>query len=273
MKIGILYICTGKYKIFWKDFYLSCEKNFIPEAEKEYFVFTDAPEIDFEKENKNIHRIYQENLGWPGNTLKRYAIFKKSEDLIEKTDYLFYLNANILFLKKITAQEFLPNNNEKIVACLHAGYYDKPIKKYPFEKNPRSAAYLEKKDGMRYYQGAINGGKTNDFIEVIKILDDNIEKDLKNNIIAEWHDESHWNWYINTHASGVKILSPSYLYPEGVSLPFEAKMMIREKSLIGGSSSFRNKIELRLVINDFKKFVKNLLSKLKTFNSKHDSAK
>ena len=75
MKIGILYICTGKYTIFWKDFYLSCEKHFIPEEEKHYYVFTDSKEIDFETENSNIHRIYQENLGWPGNTLRRYEMF------------------------------------------------------------------------------------------------------------------------------------------------------------------------------------------------------
>ena len=105
MKIGILYICTGKYKIFWKDFYLTCEKNFITEAEKHYFVFTDSPKIDFEKQNGNIHRIYQANLGWPDNTLKRYEIFLKSKEKILGMDYLFYLNANLLFLERITADE------------------------------------------------------------------------------------------------------------------------------------------------------------------------
>ena len=29
MRIGILYICTGKYDIFWKDFYLSAERYFM----------------------------------------------------------------------------------------------------------------------------------------------------------------------------------------------------------------------------------------------------
>ena len=29
-KLGILYICTGKYDIFWEDFYKSCEKYFLP---------------------------------------------------------------------------------------------------------------------------------------------------------------------------------------------------------------------------------------------------
>ena len=62
MKIGILYICTGKYEIFWKDFYLTCEKYFISEAEKHYFIFTDITELEFEKGNAKITKIYQKNL-------------------------------------------------------------------------------------------------------------------------------------------------------------------------------------------------------------------
>jgi len=56
-KIGILYICTGKYDIFWKDFYLSCEKYLLNDIdengnkkfEKHYFVWTDAEGIFGEK--------------------------------------------------------------------------------------------------------------------------------------------------------------------------------------------------------------------------------
>ena len=61
MKIAILYICTGKYNIFWKDFYTSCEKNFIPNSEKHYFVFTDAENIDFEKVNSLFPKLYYED--------------------------------------------------------------------------------------------------------------------------------------------------------------------------------------------------------------------
>ncbi len=94
MKIGILYICTGKYSIFWKKFYSSMEKNFIVDAEKHYFVFTDSPDIEFEKENRRIHRIYQEDLGWPNNTLMRFHMFLKQEKELVNMDYLFFFNAN-----------------------------------------------------------------------------------------------------------------------------------------------------------------------------------
>lgn len=255
MKIGILYICTGKYTIFWKDFYLSCEKNFITEAEKHYFVFTDSKEIEFLETNKNIHLIYQDNLGWPNNTLKRYQIFLNSKKEIEKMDYLFYLNANLLFLEKIKPEEFLPSINEKIVGCLHPGYYNKSIKRYPYEKNPLSKAFISKKENMKYFAGGINGGKTKDFIELIEILNINIEDDFKNKIIAKWHDESHWNWYLNNHLEDLKILDSSYLYPEGSNMPIKAKILIRDKRLLGGHAKLRGKIELRLLISRIKLYI------------------
>jgi len=261
MKIGILYICTGKYKIFWKDFYLSCEKNFITEAEKHYFVFTDSPEIYFESDNKNIHRIYQANLGWPDNTLKRYEVFLKAKEKVFGMDYLFFLNANLLFLERITAEEFLPHNQEKFVGCLHPGYYNKPIEKFTYENNPKSKAYLSKEVGKHYFAGGINGGVTKNFLEVSELLDKNIETDKTNKILAIWHDESHWNAYLNTHLDAVKTLPPDYLYPEGENMPFDKKILIRDKKLIGGHTDFRNKIELRLVFNKLKSLVKKVLIK------------
>ena len=40
-KTAILYIATGRYIVFWKDFHRACEKFFLPHHEKTYFVFTD----------------------------------------------------------------------------------------------------------------------------------------------------------------------------------------------------------------------------------------
>lgn len=262
MKIGILYICTGKYTIFWKDFYLSCEKNFVTKTEKHYFVFTDSNIIEFENTNPNIHLIHQDNLGWPNNTLKRYEIFLNSKEKIIGMDYLFYLNANLLFLEEVSEKQFLPSNREKLVACLHPGYFNKQIKKYPYENNPLSKAYLDRKSNMKYFAGGINGGETKHFMKVMEILKENINNDSKNNIMAKWHDESHWNWYLNNNLGDVKILDPSYLYPEGSNVPFIAKILIRDKRLLGGHSKLRNKLELKLFLSRLKIYT------LKIFNLK-----
>ena len=54
--IGILYICTGPYVLFWEDFYKSFQKRFLIDFEKHYFVFTDAEEI-YGQENQNVKKI------------------------------------------------------------------------------------------------------------------------------------------------------------------------------------------------------------------------
>lgn len=36
-KIAILYIALGRYGVFWKDFYRSCEKYFLSDCKKHIF--------------------------------------------------------------------------------------------------------------------------------------------------------------------------------------------------------------------------------------------
>lgn len=265
MKIGILYICTGKYNVFWKDFYSTCEKNFITNSEKEYFVFTDAESLEFEKENVNIHRIYQENIGWPNNTLLRYEMFLREKENLLKMDYLFFFNANVSFLEKISAKEFLPTEKERLVGALHFGYYNKPVKKYPYEDRKDSLAYTNKEKARYYFAGALNGGETKYFINTISEIDKNIKEDLRKKIVAKWHDESHWNSYLNKNLDVVKIINPSYLYHEGLPSEFVPKIILRDKNKFGGYAKLRDEIEIGLVFNDFKgriiKKIKSLFNK------------
>ena len=37
MKVGILYICTGKYIVFWEEFYKSCQKYFLTLIPQHYY--------------------------------------------------------------------------------------------------------------------------------------------------------------------------------------------------------------------------------------------
>lgn len=261
MKIGILYVCTGNYKIFWKDFYLSCEKYFITDAEKHYFVFIDSPEIEFEHDNIRIHRVSQQNLGWPGNTLRRYEMFLRIKEDLKNFDYLFFFNANLQFLVNITVRDFLPSGSEKLVACLHPGYFDKKNANFTYEKNPKSSACISNGQGKYYFAGGINGGKGTDFIMAMETMDENIKKDFGNKIVAVWHDESHWNWYLNNNLGIVKVLNSGYLYPENFNLPFVPKILVRDKERLGGHSQLRNKIESRLIINALKKKLKKLILK------------
>lgn len=228
-KVAILYICTGKYDVFWKDFYMSYEKFFLPDSEKEYFVFTDAESIYCE-EQEHVHKIFQESLGWPDNTLKRFHIFLRIKDELVKFDYVFFMNANCLCLDYISEEEFLPKD-KGILVVQHPGYYDKKPEEFAYDRNPKCEAYISKGAGKYYICGGVNGGKTEAFLKLIEELKARVDRDEQKSIVAKWHDESHINRYIIDNLD-YEILSPAYCYPEDWNLPFECKIMIRNKSKV-----------------------------------------
>lgn len=236
MKIGILYICTGIYEIFWKDFYLSSEKYFIPEVDKEYWVFTDAESI-YDMDKENVHVIYQESLGWPGNTLFRFKVFKQCWDEYDKCDYLFFCNANVQFMEKVT-EDIL--DKEKITVVQHPGFWREGCDKFPYDRNPESGAYIAKGQGNVYVMGGLNGGPTKIYKKLITDLELSIDKDYAKGIVALWHDESHINKYIQSHP--YKLLNPSYGYPQGwFRFPFKKIVLLRDKVLCGGRQFIKNK--------------------------------
>lgn len=240
-KIAILYLSTGKYKIFWKDFYVSAEKYFLnlSEYEKHYFIFTDADKIEFENE-KNVHKIYQKQLRWPYITLDRFSIFQKARQQLEEMDYIYFFNGNMLFVDEVR-EEFIPTNDHSLIMVKHPGFFDKDRIAFTYEDNPKSLAAIQTDEGISYFMGGLNGGVAQDYLSLIDTLEKNIEADKKNNIIALWHDESHLNRYAIDHQKKIKVLNPSYGYPEGWNLPFKPKIIIRDKNKYGGHDFLRKK--------------------------------
>lgn len=241
MRIGILYICTGRYKIFWKGFYQSAEKFLLQgyPCVREYYVFTDSPSIYGEKKNKHIHRIYQENLGWPDNTLMRYHMFLAIREQLEKeTDYLYFFNANMIIRKPI-GKEFLPTEDSNDLAGLiHPCFFNLEVNVFTYDRNEKSKAYIPYGEGLHYYAGGLNGGTTPAFLNMAEILKENIEEDRKNGVVALWHDESHINRYFLDHPPF--LLTPAYCYPEGLNIPFPEIIRLLEKDyIIGGKFYLR----------------------------------
>lgn len=119
MKIAILYICTGKYNQFFDGFYTSSEKYFLKGiAEIEYFVFTDNMNLS---QYQNVHLFKRECKGFPLDSLFRFDMFLSVREKLKCFDYVFFFNANMLFVAPIGI-EILPQR-EKLVAVLHPGYY------------------------------------------------------------------------------------------------------------------------------------------------------
>ena len=227
-KVAILYICTGKYDIFWKDFFCSYEKYFLPNCEKHYYVFTDAEELYMEKECDRIHKLYQEALPWPDSTLLRFHIFLGIKEQLQQYDYVFFMNANCQALETITEEEFLPIEKPLLVVQ-HLALYDKPNVQFTYDRNPKSTAYIPKGEGKYYICGGVNGGRTANYLQLMEDLKKNIDVDRQNKQLALWHDESHINRYI-IDRDDYRVLSPSFCYPEGREMTLPKKILIRDKS-------------------------------------------
>jgi len=238
MNIGILYIAIGAYKVFWDDFFTSCEKYFLPNVPKKYFIFTD--QITDCKEN--ITYYLQEDLGWPYNTLDRFSIFWKYRLDYKECDYLFFFNSNTLFLETICAQEFLPLKEENFITSLTWNVYS--TKEIPYERDVRSSAFIPYDEGSLYYQGGINGGKTFEYLQLIKSCMKSVEIDKKNSVIARNNDESHLNRYLLNKR--IKVLDTHYGKPEEWINPRHAKIIFRDKNKVLGCS-FINKLKHRKI--------------------------
>lgn len=231
MKVAILYICTGKYSIFWESFYISVEKYFLSDIEKHYFVFTDDLTII---ESERIHVKYEKPKGFPLDSLLRFDMFLSIKEKLLDMDFLFFFNSNMKILKSI-GKEVLPVDLESgLVALLHPGYFNKKSCQFPYERNFKSSAYIpfEKLADYNYFMGALNGGKTKEYLDLAENCSQNIHKDMETGLTAIYHDESHINHYL--HNKRVLILSPAYGYPEGAILPFDTKILILNKMKHGG---------------------------------------
>lgn len=248
-KIGILVIALGRYTEFWPELYTSCEKYFLPNYKKEYYIFTDAKKIKFERKN-NVHSIYQKKLGWPFDTMMRFEMFASQKDLLKECDYLYFLNINLV-CRKTVGEEIIPKEeHDFLMVCSHPGYYNKPVQAYPYDRNPNCTAYIPMGKGNHYAPGGFNGGRSAEFLKFCEISAQNVRIDLKNKIIAQWHDESHLNKYILDKKP--LIMPINYMYPKSVKWlskdnPYaqDIKMELRDKVHYGGHYYLRGTIDIK----------------------------
>lgn len=237
MKIGVLYIATGKYDIFWKEFFDSSEKFFLIDHEIHYFVFTDADQLYMEGSSR-VHKFHQESLPWPLPTLRRFSTFQKARRELEGMDFLYFFNANMMFIDYID-ESFLPAGGKTLAFLRHPLQCFRERDKFTYDRNKKSLAYIPFGHGEHYFMGALNGGVAASYLSMVDELEKRVADDERRNVLALWHDESHLNWYAIQHKEKVLPLDPCYGYPEGRSLPFLKKIVILDKALRGGSDHLR----------------------------------
>lgn len=219
-KVGLLIIATNKYISFLQQLITSADSNFLLEQDVTYFIFTDK-EIDIVSDRKIVF-IKVAHREWPWMTLGRYKIFSDNHDELSKMDYLYYCDVDMRFVGKV-GDEIIGDR----VATQHPGYYSR---RGTPETNPASLACVYPYEEMQYFAGGFNGGKSEEFMKMSKILSNNIDIDYSNDIIAIWHDESHMNRYFIDNKPTI-ILDPSYCCNEGwIDCPFGRRLLALDKN-------------------------------------------
>ena len=143
-------------------------------------------------------------------------------------DYVFATDADMLFVDFV-GKDFSGNGEEifnERVATQHPGYVGQ---RGTYETNNISTACIRSNEGKYYFAGGFYGGRSPEFLKLVKTCADNVDKDLKKNFIAIWHDESHLNRYFIDNKP-TRILSPSYCYPERWNLPYHKRLLALDKN-------------------------------------------
>lgn len=229
-KVGLLIIGTNKYIQYINHLISSADRYFLTDEKYEvtYFVFTDG-DINFAT-NRNTDLIKIEHKPFPFASMDRFKHFNTNKDKLEKMDYLYYVDADSLFVDNV-GEEIIGD----LVGVTHCGFYKQ---KGTFETNINSKLYHspEKTKDKIYYGGGFSGGTSSKYLELSRIGEDMIEQDLKNGIMPLWHDETFLNYYFINNPPDIT-LSPSYHYPQDnqeiikkwKSDYFEPRIMLLEK--------------------------------------------
>lgn len=206
-KIALVFICLNEnYWPYAKNVIEDCRKNFLTNHQVDYFLWSDMPEGN----EHGCTVIPTEPATWPLPTLMRYHLFLQEEEKLKEYDYIFYCDVDMRVVAPVT-DEIL---GEGLTAAQHPMYaFDRKFMA-PIEPNPNSTAYIN--TPRYYYAGGFQGGKAADFIEAMKVMRKNVDKDFMNNYQAIWNDESHWNKYLSEYKGHLLVLSPSYIYPDSL---------------------------------------------------------
>lgn len=199
--IALAVVATGKYIGFVDPLIESANKHFCKNHHVTYYVFTDQ---DYDPPENTIVVPHQ-RMGWPYDTMMRYHGYYANRDLFDDQDYIFAIDADMLFLDEV-GDEILSDHT----AVMHPGYVGR---RGTYETDPKSTACVRPNEGQYYFCGGVYGGSRDRFFHICKTNIDNIATDLSKGIIALWHDESHWNRYCIDHKPAL-ILTPSYCFPE-----------------------------------------------------------
>ncbi|XP_034541646.1 N-acetyllactosaminide alpha-1,3-galactosyltransferase-like isoform X2 [Notolabrus celidotus] len=221
--VALTVFAVGRYldAYLW-TFLNSSEHHFMLGLPVKYYVFTDMPEklpnikLAPQRTMKVIH--VERHSRWQDISMMR---MKSIADIIESDirqhcTHVFCFDVDQVFTGRF-GSEALGDS----VALLHAHFYRLPVKRFTYDHNPKSKAYME--TGDFYYHAAVFGGSWESVKAMTEACYQSIMEDKENKVEALWHDESHLNKYLWLHKPS-KVLSPEYCWDTSIGSPSEIRV-------------------------------------------------
>ncbi|KJE91144.1 hypothetical protein CAOG_02323 [Capsaspora owczarzaki ATCC 30864] len=205
LNIGLVVTVTGRYMQFFKRFSTSAGSFFFPNHNVTIFVFTDQPlpPLDWGEISPTVKAIPKTRLPWPYDSLMRFGTLLQHAKEFEGMDYLYALDVDFAF-NTYVCEDFLAD-----LVGVQNGYH--PGTKGTPDHNPASTAFIAPGTNTHYYAGGVYGGKHGRVFQVAEAVHSNIMTDMRNRVMALWHDESHLNRYFVDHPPSIT-LSAEYCY-------------------------------------------------------------
>ena len=247
-KLCITYICTGKYNLFFYDFYRTFNENFCPGHNLTFAVITDKPEICNNIKNVKVYDIQRHYKSKDVNFIKfrKWKDILICEDLLLEQDYCFFINSNLTCTNKVTLDELFKGKSQYAVYHSLFGIQSMPMYE-SLCKHPKSAAFFDAQNRLKYpnymyFQAGNTGATSQQFLKMCNFIESCRQYDLFYGLdkYIPWHDETYYNKYINTilkkNSDSINILDgKKYLcswLPEMKPYLPTCKMLLRNKDQV-----------------------------------------
>lgn len=217
--IGLTLICTGLYDKFLEPLIESVDAHFFPKSNIVIYLFGDKEYYKIKLPKRiSLVIVPTEHKPWPASTLFRYKYITEASDKMKICQYIAYCDVDMIMASEVSDK--LLDDDSELYVTRHPGFWNNS--EWGSQNvHTASTAYLADNLKERYVAGGFNMGKTDKFLEMSRILANNIDDDYSRGIICEHNDETHLNKFVNEIVKfkykdwKVRDLSPSYcMIPE-----------------------------------------------------------
>jgi hypothetical protein len=188
-KNAIIVIGTGRYFLLALRLIHKINMSYkCDESSITFHLFSDQ-----KPKNKINNLILHEvsSMGWTDSTLYRFTAAKKIIDF--GYDNIAYIDADTKFIKDSLCHKDIFYAD--IFGVEHP--WQDFAKRESFEERIESSAFIDPALRKIYYQASFFGGSLENFAKLINDASERLQKDLNNNILAKYDDESYVQPFLN----------------------------------------------------------------------------